>query len=435
MNMVRRYIKDLIAESAILEIQDGNHGEKHPTSADYVEKGIPFLMARDFKDGRIDLAGAIKIPKTLGDSLRIGFARSGDVLLTHKGTIGCVGIVPDVPDYVMLTPQVTYYRTNPRKLLNRYLKYAFQAPFFRHQLDSFSAQSTRPYIGITAQRELQIDAPPFSVQERIADILSVYDDLIENNRRRMQILEGMAQALYNAWFVEFRYPGHEEVPLIESAGGPIPTGWKVARLGDHLASLETGKRPKGGATVSEGGVPSIGAENVNGIGVHDYSSEKYVPRDYFVAMRRGVVQNKDVALYKDGAYIGRSAYFRDGFPHSECCVNEHVFLLRANGDRLKQNALYLWLREPDTLHAVRATNSNAAQPGLNQEGISGLRIVLPTLEIAARFDQTVDVMLAQIINLSKRNQTLSRTRDLLLPRLLSGQIDLSAIEKEDHIAA
>ena len=131
--MERRKIKDLIADGAILEIQDGNHGDKHPTSADYVEDGIPFLMARDFRDGELDLVGACKIPKPLGDSLRIGFARTGDVLLTHKGSIGLVAIVPDVPDYVMLTPQVTYYRTDQEKLHNSYLKYAFQAPFFRQQ--------------------------------------------------------------------------------------------------------------------------------------------------------------------------------------------------------------------------------------------------------------------------------------------------------------
>ena len=109
--MARRKIKDLIADEAILEIQDGNHGEKHPKESDYVEEGIPFLMARDFQAGQLDLRGACKIPKSLGDQLRIGFARTGDVLLTHKGSIGLVAIVPEVADYVMLTPQVTYYRT------------------------------------------------------------------------------------------------------------------------------------------------------------------------------------------------------------------------------------------------------------------------------------------------------------------------------------
>jgi type I restriction enzyme S subunit len=111
-------------------------------------------------------------------------------------------------------------------------------------------------------------------------------------------------------------------------------------------------------------------------------------------------------------------------------VNEHVFLLRSSGKRLTQNALYLWLREPDTVHAIRATNSNAAQPGINQQGINGLKIVVPTASLASRFDETVEPLLAQIVNLAKRNQNLRRTRDLLLPKLMSGEIDVSQLASE-----
>ena len=92
------------------------------------------------------------------------------------------------------------------------------------------------------------------------------------------------------------------------------------------------------------GVPSVGAENVFGIGRHKYQSEKYVSREFFEGMRNGVVKDGDVALYKDGAYIGRTTYFRDSFPHAQFCVNEHVFLLRTTGKRLTQNILYLWLQ-------------------------------------------------------------------------------------------
>ena len=422
--MARRKIKDLIADNAILELQDGNHGEKHPTAADYVEQGIPFLMARDFQNGQVDLSGACKIPKSLGDSLRIGFARTGDVLLTHKGSVGLVAIVPEVPDYVMLTPQVTYYRTNPAKLSNSYLKYAFQAPFFRDQLDSFSAQSTRPYIGITAQKELQLDFPPLPVQRRIAGILSAYDELMENSQRRIRLWEAMARARYRAWVVHFRFPAHEKHPRVASPLGDIPQGWEATILGTHLAALESGKRPKGGIRDVDDGVPSIGAENINGIGRHDFAGEKFIPREFFGEMRKGVVRDRDVAIYKDGAYIGKSSYFRDGFPHTECCVNEHVFLLRANGVRLKQNALYLWLQEPDTVQTIRSKNANAAQPGINQQTVGGLELILPDEKTAAHFDRLVEPLLAEIICFSKRIQNLRRTRDLLLPRLLSGQVEL-----------
>jgi type I restriction enzyme S subunit len=276
---------------------------------------------------------------------------------------------------------------------------------------------------------IEIPLPPLPIQRRIAGILSAYDDLIENSQRRIKILEEMARRLYREWFVHFRFPGHEDCRLVESPLGEIPEGWECSTLNAHLVALESGKRPRGGVRDVPDGVPSIGAENINGIGRHDFDGEKFVPRPFFDEMRRGVVQDSDVAIYKDGAYIGKSSYFRDGFPHAECCVNEHVFLLRSNGARLNQNALYLWLQEPDTVQAIRSKNANAAQPGINQQDVGGLELVLPDPQLAQRFDYLVDPILAEIISLAKKIQNLRRTRYLLLPHLLSGQIDVEALPK------
>lgn len=269
-----------------------------------------------------------------------------------------------------------------------------------------------------------LELPPLPVQRRIAGILSSYDELIENSQRRIRILETMARALYREWFVHFRFPGHENHPRVPSQLGEIPARWEFSTLGKHLSALESGKRPKGGIRDVEDGVPSIGAENINGVGQHNFNSEKFVPRAFFDEIRKGVVRDGDVAIYKDGAYIGRSSYFRDAFPHAECCVNEHVFLLRSDGVRLTQNALYLWLQESDTVHAIRATNSNAAQPGINQRGIKGLELLLPDERTAEHFDRVVEPLFAELIVLAKRIENLRWTRDLLLPRLLSGRLEL-----------
>ncbi len=290
--------------------------------------------------------------------------------------------------------------------------------------------ATLPNLNTSILRSIPVKVPPLPIQRRIADILSAYDDLIENNQRRIKILEEMARSLYREWFVDFRFPGHESAKFVDSPLGKIPEGWEVTSLGQHLTALESGKRPKGGIRDVEDGVPSIGAENIKGIGNHDFVGEKFVSRDFFNAMHKGVVQDRDVAIYKDGAYIGRSSYFRDGFPHIECCVNEHVFLLRTDSRRLTQNALYLWLQEPGTVQKIRSTNANAAQPGINQKGLSGLTLVVSNEQTAKHFDEIVDPVLADIILLAKKNQTLRRTRDLLLPRLLSGQLDVSAVEQE-----
>ena len=148
-------IRDLEDEGIISDIQDGNHGELHPKSSDYVSSGVPFIMAKDLANGRLNLDDCKFITKEQAENLRIGFAKPGDILLTHKATMGRVAIVPDGYEYIMLTPQVTYYRIGGKeKLENTFLKYAFLSPNFQHQLDANSDQSTRKFIGITAQRDL-----------------------------------------------------------------------------------------------------------------------------------------------------------------------------------------------------------------------------------------------------------------------------------------
>jgi len=276
---------------------------------------------------------------------------------------------------------------------------------------------------------LEIAIHDFQSQRKIASILSAYDDLIENNLRRIKILEEMAQTIYREWFVKFRFPGHEKVRMVDSPMGKIPEGWDVTTLDSVLSILESGSRPKGGIDPSMCDVPSIGAENILGLGKYDFSKEKFVSREFFEKMKRGHINNCDVLLYKDGAKIGRKSMFRDNFPHSECCINEHVFILRAN-EKCGQAYLFFWLDQPDITAGIINLNANAAQPGINQKGVKGLPILLPDRKFLDFFDEFVEPLLAKLFNLAKKNQVLRRTRDLLLPKLISGELDVSELEIE-----
>ena len=409
-------------EDICSQITDGKHGDcqNEPNS------GFYFLSCKDVVDGKLNYGGARQITQAdfLDTHRRTKFAPA-DVLIPNSGTIGRMALAPDNE----LTRRTTFQKSVAilKPIASRvepsFLYYALQSDIRR--LIEFAGGTAQKNLLLRDLRAFEIGLPPIPVQRRIAGVLSAYDDLMENSQRRIRILEAMARSLYREWFVHFRFPGHENYPRVASHLGDIPKGWEVTKLGGQLTALESGKRPKGGIRDVDYGVPSIGAENINGIGKHDFASEKFVPRQFFQEMRKGVVRDRDVAIYKDGAYIGKSTYFRDGFPHAECCVNEHVFLLRSNGVRLKQNALYLWLQEPDTIHAIRATNANAAQPGINQQSVGGLELVLPDEKTAAHFDGLVEPLLARVINLAKKIQNLSRTCDLLLPRLLSGQVQIA----------
>ncbi len=194
--------QDLIDSKDILDIMDGNHGELHPTTKDYVPNGIPFIMANNIVDGKLNLENCKFISKERAEMLRKGFSKENDVLITHKGSVGNVAIVKNITTpYIMLTPQVTYYRINEQSkiLIKEYLYYFFQSPNFQNRLKILSAQSTRAYIGITAQKQLDIVIPKIEEQNKIVEILSKLDNklilLKKKNKEYQKLKKGLMQQL------------------------------------------------------------------------------------------------------------------------------------------------------------------------------------------------------------------------------------------------
>lgn len=187
----------LLSDGILSEIQDGNHGELHPKSSDFVPEGVPFVMASDITGGVIDLARAKRITEAQHRSLRIGFAKPRDVLLSHKASIGFVAVVPDDVLQLMLTPQVTYYRIGDSERMNyKYLAQFFRSEKFQEPLKSLAKQSTRDYIGILAQQDLQI-AYPLSITEqvRIANMLAVPDQVIDTHSISLNKLRALKTGL------------------------------------------------------------------------------------------------------------------------------------------------------------------------------------------------------------------------------------------------
>ncbi|MCR5728004.1 MAG: restriction endonuclease subunit S [Lachnospiraceae bacterium] len=172
-------VQDLIDLGMIEEPLDGNHGGIHPKASDYVEAGVPFIMANNLINGEVDLKHCVFISEEQAKTLRKGISKPGDVLLTHKATIGRTAIVPDVYKTIILTPQVTYYRIK-KGIDNRYLKYYFDSPGFQATLNSWAGSgSTRAYLGITAQHILPIILPPLEDQIKISEILNMLDKKIQ----------------------------------------------------------------------------------------------------------------------------------------------------------------------------------------------------------------------------------------------------------------
>ena len=176
-------VQELIDLGMLEAPMDGNHGGIHPKSSDYVDEGIPFIMANDLVQGQVNYKSCAFITEKQAKTLKKGFAKPGDVLLTHKATIGRTALVSDEYETIILTPQVTYYRVK-NGISNRYLKYYFDSAIFQQLFSNWAGSgSTRAYLGITAQRKLPIALPPFDIQEKIAACCGAIDDkIIINNK-------------------------------------------------------------------------------------------------------------------------------------------------------------------------------------------------------------------------------------------------------------
>jgi type I restriction enzyme S subunit len=206
-NISKRFVATtigkLLEEGTLEEIQDGNHGNLHPKSSQYVPEGIPFIMANTLINGQVDLANAKRLPQKVTDRLRIGFAKPRDVLLSHKGTIGETAIVPanlEFP-YLMLTPQVTYYRCAESALLPEFLFQAFNSAFFQEQLRVLSSQSTRSYIGITSQRKLKIAIPKdIEFQRLIISAIHKSESAVSSMRGKIACSSDLLKSLINQIF-------------------------------------------------------------------------------------------------------------------------------------------------------------------------------------------------------------------------------------------
>lgn len=404
---------------------------------------IPWLTPRDLS-GRHDRyigCGKRNLSQKGLENSSAKLVPASSVLLTTRAPIG----------YVALAKNSIATNQGFRNLL---VKEGFSSEYLYYwliqnteELKRHASGSTFSELSGSALRNIELCLPPFPVQQAIANILGTLDDKIELNRRMSETLEEMAQALFKSWFVDFdpvrakvegRWRRGESLPglpadlwdlfpnkLVDSELGKIPDGWKPILLSKKLAELVSGSRPRGGSV--ETGIPSIGAENVIGLGHYDFSKEKYIPVDFFEKLKtkRANLQNGDVLLYKDGAKIGRKTYFDQGFPHSQCAVNEHVFILRMKRPEL-QRYLFFWLDQPWVTQEIISLNSNSAQPGINQNGVKNLPMLLPTLDVILSFDKNVSQLTYRLFTNCLESRHLSTVRDTLLPKLVDGDLPVNS---------
>jgi len=259
---------------------------------------------RAMKDGRIVLEAC----KPVSEDTYVKWTQrmrplEGDLILAREAPVGQVVRVPGQPR-VCLGQRTVMIRPNPSAVHPRFLQYWLLGPDAQHAMNSVAAGATVPHLNVADIRNLDVSSmPPQLAQQSVAaDVLGAVDDLIENNRRRVEVLEEIARAIYREWFVHFRYPGHEDVPLVDSALGPIPVGWEAVTVGNVL-ELRYGKALK--KEVRRGGSVAV----VSSAGIVGWHDQALVEGPVIVVGRKG---NVGSVTWVDGdAWAIDTAYFVD----------------------------------------------------------------------------------------------------------------------------
>ena len=302
-------------------------------SKDFTNVGIPVIKIKNINPPYVSLEDISCVPISVAYQNPKYILKRGDVLIAMTGShinqiasvVGRVGRVR-YDDVTVLNQRVG-------KIINKNDEYSNldYIYYFLSQYDvkvelaqKAGGAANQANISPSDIKNLYFPCPPIEIQNKIATILSRYDSLIENYQKQIKLLEESAQRLYKEWFIDLRFPGHENTKIVDG----VPDGWVKICIDSLVGKLESGSRPKGGIDTSiKDGVASVGAENVIGLGQYNFSSEKLVSYDFYNNAKKGRIENKDILIYKDGAYIGRTSLFQNNFPHKEAMINEHVFLL------------------------------------------------------------------------------------------------------------
>jgi type I restriction enzyme S subunit len=343
--------------------------------------------------------------------------RTGDIVIARTGaTTGWAKYIKDPPEAVFASYLV---RVRPASTVDaRYIGFVVESSVYKDFIQQHMGGAAQPNANAQVLTSFEVPLPPLPIQQRIAGILSAYDELIENSQRRIQILDGMARALYREWFVHFRFPGHESVPRFPSPLGDIPEGWEVRRIGDVFKTVLGGTPSRARADFWEGGtVPWINSGKVNDLRITEAS--EYITDLALEKSAAKIMPKGTTVLAITGATLGQVSYLE-----IETTANQSVVGI-VDPSALRSEWIYLTVRE--RIEGIIKQASGGAQQHINKEIVNDVQVAIPPDSLAKDFRQHVAPVFREVAMLLFQIQTLRRTRDLLLPRLLSGQIDLEAI--------
>ena len=381
----------------------------------YVSEGVPFLRSQNVRPFRIDTDELKFIPSEFHGRLRKCALSPGDVVVVRTGYPGTAAVIPDFigdancADLVVITP-------GP-ELDPYFLCALFNSTWGIASVAGRLVGSAQQHFNIGAARQMEVHLPPVESQHKIAALLSAYDDLFENNRRRIGLLEEMAQRIYREWFVDFRYPGHEGAPTLDSEIGSIPRGWHVGRLGDVVNVNQRSVR-----TLDD--FRTIEYIDIASVREGTIEERKVLAADEAPGRARRLVRSGDIIWSTVRPNLRAFALLLD--PSPNCVVSTGFAVLSAK--KVPMAYLYAVSRSDSFVEYLVNHTTGAAYPAVTGRTFEAMPLLVPSQPLLARYESIADPAVQMAAQLRKANELLTQSRDLLLPRLVTGEIDVEGLD-------
>ena len=392
---------------------------------EYVDPGIPVVRVSDCHEGTVDLTDCKYLPASSLSLYAKHRLVHGDLIIATVGShptqpgsvVGRPTIVPKQAQGALLNQNSVCIRPRDRSLDKGYLGYLGRSDYFREYIIACARGSANQvWMSISLLKQMPVPIPPPMTQHKIAAILSAYDDLIENNLRRIKILEEMAQALYREWFVNFRFPGHESVRMVDG----IPEGWEIRRAVDGISvnpRMEVPKAERRPYVAMEGLSTSSMLVEITEFREGN-SGAKYRNGDTLFARITPCLENGKTGFVQflpsdDSVGIGSTEFI---VLRSRTLCPEYVYIL-ARFEDFRSNA-------------IKSMTGASGRQRVRSECFDNYLFAHPDTETLSAFSGLVEPMFTYAHMLSQKNANLRQTRDLLLPKLISGEVDVSELDIE-----
>ena len=399
----------------------------------YKESGITLIRSMNVFDFKFKIDGLAFIDEKQASKLKNVEVKKSDILLNITGaSVARCCMVPEELIPARVNQHVSIIRIDNLKANPTYVLNYLNSPAYKQYLLSLaSAGATREALTKEGIENLKVKLPDLQIQKKIASILSAYDNLIENNNQRITLLEDMASEIYKEWFIRFRFPNYQNTNFLDKDGrevaqgtkGAIPEGWERSKL-EKVVDFRVDNRGRNPEYYCEKGIPVLDNHLItNSPFVNLSKAKRFLDESLYSNFLRKYLEPNDVLI----TLVGTVADIAMA-PVEKCAIIQNTIGIRCN-DLCNQYFLYEFLK----INKQNIINKNrgSAQPNVKVGDLLSIKMDIPSKEILDKYELTISTFFEQIKTLGKKNQILQETRDLLLPRLISGKLSVENLEVEN----